>query len=350
MAVAFLFVLIMPLGSSAGPEKMKVAFVEFATAEGSSWVRANVEGARFLQKAVPWVEVKVVESVAEGPGVLAVLRQLAREGTRVIFANAFGYGEFTLQVAKEFPSAIFINQQAVVQAANVGSYYGRLEEGRYLTGIVAGLTTKVDKIGFVGAHPIPPVISGINAFALGVQAINPRATVVVTWVNSWYDPPKEKEAAEAVLAQGVDIVANHLDSPATLQAAANKGKYGMTSNADWSKAAPDYFLTGTVWNWGPFYKLTVERIRAGTWKPGRYIGSFKDGVVALAPFGPAVTAATRKKVEEIRTEIVVGRRHIFQGPIYDQQGMLRVPSGKTLSDADLNNMNWLVRGVQGTVK
>ena len=162
---------------------------------------------------------------------------------------------------------------------NVTSYYGKLEQVRYLEGVLAGKMTKTNIIGFAGGWPYPAVVSGANAFALGVQSVNPNAKVITGWVNSWYNPPKEKETADALLNAGADIVANHLDSSATLLAAAAKGKWGMTSNASWASAAPQAFLSGSAWHWGPYYVRLVKSVMEGKFESKRYLGSLGDGTV-----------------------------------------------------------------------
>jgi len=203
MVVAMLFSLLGLAGCAkkpaAEPDKMTVAFIEFSTSTGSSWVVADVRGQEYAKSQLPWLDLTTVESVAEDPGAVAVIRQLAQAGNKVVFAQGFGFAQFVPAIADEFPNTIFIVQQGVPEdRPNVGSYYAYHTQGRYLTGVVAGLTTKSNKIGFAAGFPIPPVIAGINAFALGVKSVNPNATVQVTWVNSWYDPAKEKEAADGL--------------------------------------------------------------------------------------------------------------------------------------------------------
>ncbi len=331
--------------------KLKVAFVEFAQTSGSSWVRANAAAAKYLQAHVPDLDVTRVESIADGPGVVTVMNNLIAKGNKVIFANSYGYGTFIPELAKKHPDVDFVVQMSAPTGPNVASYYGKLEEVRYLEGVLAGKMTKTNIIGFVGGFPYPAVVSGANAFALGVKSVNPSAKVITNWVNSWYDPPKEKESADALLNAGADIIANHLDSSATLQAAAAKGKWGMTSNADWSFAAPNAFLSGSGWNWGPFYVEAVNSIKAKKFEPKRYLGSLGDGIVVLLPYGPAVTDEAKKAVEAAKQRIISGEVKVFAGPLTDNQGKLRVPAGTVVSSEDAaTKMDWLVAGVQGSTK
>jgi basic membrane protein A len=297
------------------------------------------------------VETTIVESIQEGPAVVPVLKSLAEKGHKLIFANGFGYATFVPAVADQFPSTVFIVQQANPKAPNVGSYYGYLEQARYLQGVVAGLTTKTNRIGFVGAYSFPPVIAGVNAFALGAQSVNPKAVMKVNWVNSWNDPPKEKEAAEALLNDGADVIGNHSDSAATLRAAADRGKWGMSSNSNRSAAAPQAFLTANVWNWGIYYVEVAKQVREGTYTPGRFMGSLKNGVVALAPYGQSVSPQARQAADKAREAIIAEKQAIFAGPITDNQGAARVPAGQTMPLVEASStMKWLVRGVEGTVK
>jgi basic membrane protein A len=333
-------------------DKLKVAFVEFAQASGSSWVRANTESTKYLQERMPDLEITRVESVADGPGVVPVINNLIAKGNKVIFANSYGYGTFIPEIAKKHPDVRFIVQMGDPKGLkNVASYYGRLEEVRYLEGVLAGKMTKTNIVGFSGGFPYAAVVSGVNAFALGVKSVNPNAKVVTNWVNSWYDPPKEKESADALISAGADIVANHLDSSATLQAAAAKGKWGMTSNADWSFAAPQAFLSGSAWNWGPFYVKVVEAVKANKFEAKRELGDLKNGIVLLVPYGPMVTDEAKQAVEAAKKKIISGELQVFAGPLEDNEGKLRVPAGTVVSSDDAaTKMNWLVSGVQGAAK
>ncbi len=356
MAVAMLFSLLGLAGCAKKPaaesEKMKVAFMDFSSSSGSSWVVACVKGAEYAEAQLPWLEATKVESVAEDPGCVAVIRQLAQDGNRVVFTNGYGFAQFLPAIADEFKDTIFIEQQGVPEdRSNIGSYYGYHTQGRYLTGVVAGLTTKSDKIGFVAGFAFPPVIAGVNAFALGVQSVNPDAKVQVAWVNSWYDPAKEKEAADSLINAGCDIVASHTDSDAVLKAAAAKDKLGITSSWSWAAAAPDAFLTSMNFNWGKYYVQVLTQIKDGTWQPARYMGSVADGVVDIAPLGPGAAPGAQASVDQAKADIISGAIKLFTGPIKDNEGTERVAAGQILSEDDaLNTMDWLVEGVIGSTK
>jgi basic membrane protein A and related proteins len=336
--------------SYAADDKFKVGFVEIGTPT-MGWVAANEQGEKYLREQMPSVEVKTVESIGEGPGVVPVLKSLADDGYKVIFANAYGYAAFAPKVANEYPKTIFIIQQASPpNQPNLTSYYGHMEESRYLEGVVAGRMTKSNLIGFVAAFPFSPVIAGLNAFALGAQSVNPKAVVKVAWVNSWSDAPKEKEATDALLAAGADVIASHTDSAIPLQTAADHGKWGMSSNWAWSAAAPDAFLAANVWNWGIYYTELVKSVRDGTFKPERTMGSLKNGVADVA-LGKNVPDDVRQSVKSAKDALVGGEKQIFAGPLSDNSGTARIPQGETLSLNDASaKMDWLVKGVEGNTK
>src|SRR5579884_4179725 len=264
------------------------------------------------------------------------------------FATAFGYQNFTLDVAKQHPQVTFVGiGPAVGLAPNVSDVYGRLWEGRYLTGLVAGSMTKTNIIGFVAAHPITTVVAGVNAFALGVHAVNPRAVVKVVWTGTWYDPPKEKQAAQSLLDAGADVIAQHQDSPSALLAAAEAGKWGIGSESNMQRFAPRAYLTGTTWNWGPLVARIVTEARVHRWASQDYYGGLADGVVGLGPMNPAVPASVRAKVDAARRAIEQGTLHLFSGPLRDQAGTVRVPAGHAMSLKEILGFDWLVQGVQG---
>jgi basic membrane protein A len=275
---------------------------------------------------------------------------MARKGYDLIFATSFGYMDPMLKVAKEFPKTTFMHCSGFKTADNMGNYFGRMYEARYLSGIVAGGMTKSGTIGYVAAFPIPEVIRGINAFTLGVQSVNPAATVRVVWTKTWYDPATEKEAAKSLLDVGADVIAQHQDSPGPQEAAEEKGVYSIGYNTDMSGFAPKAHLTAPVWNWGPYYVKVVESVKNGTWKSGSAWPGLADGIVDLAPFGPMVPKELQDKVLIAKTDIISGKMKVFTGPIKDQKGVEKVAAGVTAPDGDLLGMTWFVAGVVGTTE
>ncbi|MBM7855911.1 basic membrane protein A [Desulfohalotomaculum tongense] len=342
-----------PAGDSAAPEaqgeKMKVGFIYVGPPGDAGYTYAHDQGRKYLEEHLPYVETKFMESVPEGAASESYIQQFVQEGCDVIFTTSFGYMDSTIKVAERNKDVVFLHCSGYKTAENVGNYFGRMYQARYLTGIVAGKQTKSNLIGYVAAHPIPEVIRGINAFTLGVRSVNPEAKVKVVWTNTWYDPVKEKDAAKALLDDGCDVIAQHQDTPGPQQAAEEKGVYGVGYNSDMSKMAPKAVLTSAVWNWGPYYVETVKAVKEGTWKSGSYWGGLKEGVVGLAPYGPMVAEETKQLVEAKKQEIIAGKWDVFTGPIKDQDGKTKVAEGEKLTDSEILEMNWFVEGVIGTI-
>ena len=344
-------------GQSAGDkqpakpaDKVKVAFIYVGPVGDAGWSYAHDQGRKFLEKEMPNVETTYVESVPEGADAERVLTELAMKGNKIIFATSFGYMDYMVKVAQKFPDITFIHCSGYKTAPNLGTYFGRMYQARYLSGLVAGKQTKSNTIGYVAAFPIPEVVRGINAFTLGVQTANPDAKIKVVWTNTWYNPATEKDAAKSLLDAGVDVIAMHQDTPAPMQAAEERGKFAISYNTDMRNFAPKAILTGPVWNWGPYYVKTVKSVLDKTWKSDQYWGPMADKLIDLGPYGPMVSEDTKTLVAKKKDEIVKGQWDVFTGPIKDQQGNVKVPAGQKMSDKDMLQFNWFVQGVEGTVK
>ena len=330
-------------------EKVKVALVLIGRVGGEGWNFAHMRAFKALEKAAPYVQSHYTESVPEGAEAERVFTTYARKGYHVILASSFGYMDPALNVAKRFPNLVMMHCCGFKTAPNMTTYYVRDYEVGYLAGIVAGRMTKTNIIGYVGAHPISNIVMNFNAFGLGVRSVNPKAKIHVVWTQSWYDPAKEREAADSVMDIGADVVAQYVDSPAAQQAAEKRGKYSIGIYSDMSAFAPKAHLTSQLWNWGRIYIDVVKRVHEGTWKNDRYLWGLKEGVVDLSPFNQAVPLSVRQLVEERKAAIKEGRLHIFAGPIRDQKGVLRVPAGKKLSHLEAWKLNFLVEGFIGTL-
>lgn len=331
-------------------EKLKVAFVYVGPVGDAGWSYSHDQARKYLMEKMPDVQTTIIESVPEGADSERVITQLAEQGNKIIFTTSFGYMDPTINVAKKYPNIVFMHCSGFKTADNVGNYFGRMYQARYLTGIVAAKQTKSNVIGYVAAHPIPEVVRGIDAFTLGVRSVNPQAKVKVVWTNTWYDPAKEKQAAITLLDAGADVIAQHQDTPGPQQAAQEKGKFGIGYNTDMSKMAPKAVLTSAVWNWGPYYVKVVDSVKKGTWKPEAYWGSMSEQLIELAPYGPMVSDDTKKLVEDAKKKITSGQWDVFTGPIKDQNGQVKVAAGQKLSDADMLKLDWFVEGVEGTIK
>ncbi len=279
-----------------------------------------------------------------------VILNMARKGYGLIFATSYGYMDAMLKVAKKFPDTKFEHCSGFKMADNMGNYFARIYQPRYLTGIVAGKMTKSNKIGYVAAFPIPEVIRGINAFALGVKSVNPDAKVHVVWTKTWYDPPLEKDAAKSLLDMGADVITQHQDSPGPQEAAQEAGVYSIGYNTDMSKFAPKSHLTAAIWHWTPLYKKFVEDVKNGTWKAESLWPGMESDIVEIAPFGPMVPKDVQDMVNAEADKIKKGNDTIFTGPIKDQSGAVKVKDGEKLDDKSLLSMTWFVDNVVGTTE
>jgi simple sugar transport system substrate-binding protein len=302
-----------------------------------------------MEKALgPQVKTTVVESVAEGPDSERVMRDLVAQGHQLIFATSFGYLESALRVAAEHPEVKFEHAGGYKGAPNLGTYNGRFYEGRYLAGYLAGRLSKTGVAGYVAGFPLPEVIQGVNAFTLGMREANPKAQVKLVWLNTWFDPARERDAALALVAQGVDVLANHSASPAVAQAAEEKGIMFTGHTSDMRRFAPHAQLTSVVHEWGGFYTRVTRAVKDGRWSSEPVWGGMKEGFMTMAPFGPRVPADVAAAVEEKRRLIVAGRLQPFSGRLVDSHGNVQLAQG-TLDDQAIATMNWLVQGVQGTL-
>ena len=342
----------------ADDKKVKVGFVYLTTPSDHGWTYAHEVGRQdVISHFGDKVETTFVENVPEGPDATRVIRDLAKQGNDIIFTTSFGYMDPTLKVAKEFPEVKFDHITGYKRAPNMATGNIRFYEGRYVQGVVAGLMTKSNKIGYIASFPIPEVIQGINAFGLGLRSVNKDAEVSVIWVNTWYDPVKEADAAKVHIAEGADILAQHTDSPAMLQTAEKAGVYGFGQSSDMKAFAPKAQLFSSVNNWGPYYVSQIQALMDGSWTtgdgPDHWAGNtwagMADDFLVLTPFEnmPAdVAKAAQKAADDIKS----GTNKIFTGPIRDNTGAEKVPAGKTLNDGELfTTLDYYVEGVVGKI-
>lgn len=334
-----------------GPKtgELKVGFVYSSPVGEAGYTWAHDQGRKAIE-ALPGVKASIVESVKEGTDAERVIGNMARSGHDLIFTTSFGFMDPTMKVAKDFPKVKFMHCSGFKGSGNVSNYFGRIYQARYLTGMVAGLMTKSNIIGYVAAFPIPEVIRGINAFTLAARSVNPKVQVRVVWTRTWFNPALEKDAAISLLDMKADIIAQHQDSPGPQEAAQQRGKYSIGYNSDMARFAPKAHLTAAVWNWAPLYEAIVKQMREGAWKGNQAIWWGMDkGIVDIAPFGPMVPKAVADKVLAKKAEFVKGEDNVFVGPIKDQGGMVKIPGGVKAEDKELLDMTWFVDGVVGSV-
>ena len=336
--------------TAAAGEKFKVAFVYVGPIGDGGWTYAHEQARLKLVAALPNVEATYIENVAETPATsVPVITDLAQKGNKMIFTTSFDYMDPTIEVAKKFPNVKFEHATGYKTASNVAVYQVRQYQPRYLAGIVAGKMTKSNIIGYVAAFPIPEVVGGIDAFTLGVRSVNPNAKVKVVWTNTWYDPGLEKTAAQSLLNAGADILAQHQDTPSTLQAAQEAGKYAFGNDSIMESYAPKAHLASPYWDWSPYYIDRVKAAMNGTWKTGSYFGGFKEGVVDLSPLNSVVPGDVKKMVDDKKAALKAGTFDVYAGPIKDNTGAVKVAQGATLTDDQITSIDYLVEGVDGTI-
>lgn len=340
--------------SSASPlttnEPLKVGFVYIGTVGDFGWTYSHDLGRREMEANLQdKVKTTFVENVNAGADAERVIRQLALDGNKLIFTTSFDYMNSTMKVAKDFPNVVFENCTGYKRAANVGTYLGRVEETRYLTGMIAGKMTKSNIIGFIGAYPIPQVIRGINAFTQGLRMTNQDAKVRVLWVKSWYEPAKEREAAQALINLGADVLTQHTDSVAAVQLAEEKGIYAFGYNTDMSKFGATAHLTSAINKWGKFYTDTALSVMDGTWKSQEIWYGIGEGMVDISPMNQLIKSDVQQLVNTKRDAFIQGISHPFDGPVKDQKGVVRVPKGKVLDDQRQLAMDWYVQGIEGSI-
>lgn len=327
--------------------KIKVGFVYIGSINDEGYTQAHDQGRLALN--AQGIQTAYIENVAENADCEKAIRDLIDQGCNVIYATSFGFMDWTLKVAADHPEVYFGHCSGYKRAENVSTYFGKIYQSRYLSGIVAGMKTRSNKIGYVAAMPIPEVIRGINAFTLGVQSVNPKATVEVIWTNTWFDPAVEKQAALELLNKGCDVMAQHQDSTATQIAAQEKGASAIGYNSSTPNAAPKAYLTAPLFKWATFYTDDVQKIMSGTWTSRAYWEGLDKGAVALDDLTANCAPGTAQAVEDAKASIMDGSVYVFTGPLVDQSGTERVIRGMQMTDEEVWNMNWFVKGVIGTI-
>ena len=347
--------LVLTTAGSAKPEQapLKIAWMYPGPHNDGGWSQAHERGRLLVQKTFgDKVETTYKENIFSNAQAPQIVAGLVREGYTMIFGCTFGMFENGVngQLYSKYPDVKFEQATGLQIKPNQSEYFGAGEDTIYLSGMAAGAASKKGLIGYIVPYGIPEVVRHINAFTLGAQATHPGARVKLIWTNAWFSPPKETAAAQALISAGVDVIGQNVDSPAAGVVAESKGIPWVGYDANARKSAPKQWLTAATYNWGPYYVKRVQALLNGTWKPGFYYGTIKDGFTGLAPYGPKVSAKTKAQIAAKRKAIVAGKFNVFQGPIYDQSGKLKVKPGQKLRlIQDLYTMQWLVKGVVGKV-
>lgn len=333
-------------------DPLRIGFVYVAPVTDAGWVRQHEDGRKAVEAALgAKVKTTYVENVAEGADAERVIRDLARQGNKLIFTSSFGYMEPTLKVARDFPDVKFESITGYKTAPNVAIANARYYEGRYLAGVAAGRLTKTHVAGYVAGFPIPEVLQGINAFTLGMRSVDPKAQVKVVWLDAWVDPPKERDAAMTLFNQDVDVIAFHTGSTAVMAAAQERGKMAVAYHSDMRKVAPDAQIVAVTHQWGGYYTERARAVLDGSWKSGSVWGGVKEGMIRVGDFGPKVPKVVQDEVLARQQDIAAGRLQPFRAAadVRDNEGRVVIAKGQSLSDEQILNMNWLVEGVQGRV-
>jgi simple sugar transport system substrate-binding protein len=349
-AAAALFAVAAATLAAPAAEKLKVGFIYLGPVGDFGWTYQHEVARQNLVKALgDKIDTTYLENVNEGPDSERSIGQLARTGHKLIFTTSFGYMDPTLKVAKQFPKYFFEHATGFKRADNVSTYSGRFYEGRYIQGIIAAKMSKAGVLGYIVSFPIPEVISGINATILGAQSVNPNIKVKIIWVNTWFDPGKEADAAKALADQGADVLMQHTDSPAAMQIAAQRGIYAFGQDSDMIKFGPKSQLTAIVDNWAPYYIQRTNDVLNGTWKSTDTWGGLKSNLVVMAPY-TNMPDDVKKLASDTEAAIKAGTLHPFKCPVVDQDGKtVECKGGSHLDDGQILSMNFYVKGIDDKI-
>ena len=330
-------------------EKLKVGFIYVGPVGDFGYSYQHDQGRKAMESALAGkVETTFIESVSEADAERPI-EQLVRSGYKLIFTTSFGFMDPTIKVAKKYPDVKFEHATGFKRDTNVSTYSAKFHEGRYILGKIAGKTTKTNTIGYVGAYPIPEVVSGINSFFLGAQSVNPNVKLKIVWVNSWFDPGKEADAAKALLDQGVDVITQHTDSPSPLQQAEARGKLGFGQASDMTRFAPKAIMTSIIDDWGPYYIQRTQDALNGSWTSKDTWAGLKEGAVKMGPY-VNMPDDVKKLAMETEEGIKSGAVNPFKCPVVDQSGKEVECKGKgALADEQILSMNWYVKGIDDKV-
>jgi basic membrane lipoprotein Med (substrate-binding protein (PBP1-ABC) superfamily) len=340
--------------AAPGTDGSAVGFIFVGPCDDYGYNQAACIGSDAVEAAFPDMEMLRAENVPENQEAERVMENMIRNGAKIIFPTSYGHLDPALEVAKRHPDVLFMHQGGLKNAENVGTYFGTIWETVYLSGVAAGHMSQTGKLGYIVAFPIPQVLLNINAFTLGAQSVNPDVETTVVFTASWCDPGQQAEAANSLIAQGVDVLTQHQDCSKTIvEAAERNGIMSVGYHADASALAPEGWITGSIWDWGALFVDMVETIEAGEWASSPYNGLFRTGVAAgavkLAPFGKNVPQEVQDEIAALQEQILSGEFFPFEGPIYDQDGNVRIAEGTRLTVEELEATDYLIQGVVGSI-
>ena len=326
-----------------------VAFLFDLFVEDGGWNTTHNRGVDQVRAAFPGLDVQVLEEISPGTATINAAEDLAADGVDMVITTFYAHDEI-LSVAADYPDTIFLTWAGWQTADNVGHYDAATEDGRYLDGLIAGSVTESGIIGYPAGFPIEEVNRALNAFTIGVREMNPDATVQVVYINSWYDPPVEQQAAEALANAGADVLAHELNSPAVAQVAESRGLNVVGYSSDRSSEAPNAWLSSFRFEWGTHYVNQIQAMIDGTWEPSLYYGGLADGMIGASPYGPDVTDEIKALVDQRRQEIIDGSFDYFTGPLTDNEGNVQVAAGETIPFEERTVCClWLIEGIEGSI-
>jgi len=332
------------------PEPLKIAFAYVGPVGDGGWTFAHDNGRKALEKEFgDKIVTSFVEKVPEAADAERVFRDMVGQGNKLIFGTTFGYMEPMLKVAADTKDVKFEHATGYKTAENMRTYDSRTYEGAYMAGVIAGAMTKSNTLGVVGSIPIPEVIRNINSFTMGAQSVNPKIKTKVVWVNEWFNPPKETEAATALINGGADVLMQNTDSAAVLKTAEEKGKRAFGWDSDMTAYGPKAHLGSAVINWGPYYIKAVREALDGKWATGQAWWGVKEGAIDMVNVAEDVPADIKKKVDDIKAGLKDGSFVIWKGPITDNTGKVVLEKDKAADDAFLGGVKFYVKGVEGKV-
>ena len=329
-------------------DEIKVGFVYIGDPSDKGYTLAHHEGTLEMQEALGLRDDQILikTNVTEDSACENAMLELIEQGCNVIFGNSFGFGTYMAELAEEYPEVIFLHCSGnLSNDVNFANYFGRIWEARYLAGIAAGLRTENNHLGYVAAMQIPECIYSMNAYFLGARSVNPDVTMDVLFTNTWYDPTIERQAAIALLDRGVDVLAQHQDTTNPVAAAEERGVWACGYNADMTEAGPNAHLTAPIWDWGAYLTDAVQKVIDGTWTSENVLMGMSEGMVDISPLTKNVAEGTAEAVEAARASILDGSFGVFVGPIYDNEGTLRVEEGQTLTPEEILAIDWFVEGI-----
>ncbi len=339
-----------PVAAPAKAEPLKIAFAYVGPVGDGGWTFAHDNGRKAVEAAYgDKVVTSFVEKVPESADAERVLRDMAGQGNKLIFGTTFGYMEPMLKVAAEFKDVKFEHATGYKTADNMRTYDSRTYEGAYLAGVIAGKMSKTGTLGVVGSVPIPEVVRNINSFTLGAQSVNPKVKTKVVWVNEWFNPPKETEAATALINGGADVLFQNTDSSAVLQTAEKMGKRAFGWDSDMTAYGPKAHLGSAIINWGPYYVKAVGEALEGKWSTGQAWWGVKEGAIDMVSIAADVPEATKKRIDEVKAGLKDGSFAIWKGPIMDNTGKVLIAKDVVADDKFLGGLKSYVKGVEGKV-